>query len=156
MARNNAYALLRERPRSEAEIRRRLAMKGYGPGIADAVVSGLRGEGLVDDAKFARLWIESRMHSNPAGDVVLRHELKEKGVGDAVIEAALGEKAARFDECAIAAGIAKERFARMKKIERPKAMKRVYDFLVRRGFGFDTVRRAIEACREDGRTCNGI
>ncbi|MDD5428022.1 MAG: regulatory protein RecX [Candidatus Omnitrophica bacterium] len=143
-ARNNAYALLRQRPRSEFEIRNRLKMKGYGGEVIDFVVGSLRRIGEIDDARFAKLWIESRMHLNPVGDVVLRHELKEKGVADPLIEDALSKKADEYDEYAIALNMAREQFARLKKIDRRKALKRVYDFLLRRGFKYETVRKIVE------------
>jgi regulatory protein len=144
---NNAYALLRQRPRSEHEIRERLRLKGYEEAIVEDIVALLKKAGDIDDTRFARLWVESRMHLNPAGDVVLKYELKEKGVSEDIIEATLAEKAGKFDEYEVAFSMAKERFERFKKLDRQKAMKRVYDFLVRRGFKYDTVRRIIETLR---------
>lgn len=143
-ATNNAYALLRARPRSEAELRQRLKMKGYKEPLVDAVVEDLRRLGYVDDPKFAKFWIESRMHLNPAGDIVLRNELKAKGVSDPVIDAALAVKAEAYDEYEIAKSMAIERFDRLKKLDRRKAPKRLYDFLLRRGFAYETVRKIIE------------
>ena len=143
-ARNNAYALLRQRPRSEHEIRSRLKLKGYSDAIVEEIASLLEKTGDIDDTKFARLWVESRMHMNPAGDVVLKHELKEKGVSDSIIEATLSEKAGKYDEYEVAFNMAKERFVQFKKLDRRKAMKRVYDFLLRRGFKYDTVRRIVD------------
>ncbi len=143
-ARNNAYALLRQRPRSEFEITSRLKMKGYGEDIVGYVIEVLKGAGETDDARFAKLWVDSRMQTNPVGDVVLRHELKVKGVSDPIIEAALAKKAGDYDEYEIAFSMAGERFERLKKLDRPKALKRLYDFLLRRGFAYNTVRRIIE------------
>jgi len=143
-ARNNAYALLRQRPRSEHEIRERLKLKGYSDAVTEEIIELLKKAGDIDDARFAGLWVESRMSMNPAGDVVLKHELRAKGVSDTIIEATLTEKADKYDEYEVAFSMAKERFERFKKLDRPKAMKRVYDFLLRRGFKYDTVRRIIE------------
>jgi len=143
-ARNNAYSLLRARPRSEFELRQRLKMKGYGAEAIETIASELRRAGQIDDVKFARLWIESRMQCNPAGDVVLRHELKVKGVSDAIIEDALADKAGRYDEFEVAFNMAQERFRQLAKLDKKKALKRLYDFLMRRGFGFDIVQRVIE------------
>ena len=143
-ARNNAYAMLRQRPRSEFEIRSRLKLKGYGNEVIEFVVEGLRSAGEIDDARFAKLWVENRMHLNPVGDVVLRHKLKEKGLSDPIIEAALAGKAEEYDEYEVAFNMAREQFERLKKLDRRKALKRVYDFLLRRGFKYDTVRRIIE------------
>jgi len=144
-AKNNAYALLRQRPRSEHEIRSRLKLKGYDNTSIEKIIADLKRIGDIDDVKFARLWIESRMHMNPAGDVVLKYELKEKGVSDSVIEATLNEKAEKYDEYEVAFNMAKERFERFKKLDRQKASKRVYDFLIRRGFKYDTIRKIIES-----------
>ena len=146
-AKNNAYALLRQRPRSIHEIRSRLKLKGYGEEVVEDVVESLKRIGELDDEKFARFWVESRMHMNPAGDVVLKHELKGKGVSDSVIEAALSEKAVKYDEYEVAFSMAKDRFERFKKLDRQKAMKRVYDFLLRRGFKYENIRRVVESLK---------
>jgi len=143
-AKNNAYALLRQRPRSEYEIRNRLKLKGYDDTIIEEIVAFLKKTGDIDDHKFARIWMESRMHRNPMGDVVLKHELRSKGVKDSIIEATLSEKAAKYDEYEVAFSMASERFKRFKKLDRAKAMKRIYDFLMRRGFKYDTISRIIE------------
>ena len=143
-AKNNAYALLRQRPRSEFEIRQRLKLKGYAGALVDEIVGDLKRTGDVDDEKFAMLWMESRMHSNPVGDVVLKHELKTKGVEDSIIEATLNRKAKNYDEFEVAFSMAGEQFERFKKLDRHKALKRVYDFLMRRGFKYDTIRRITE------------
>ena len=143
-ATNNAYALLRQRPRSEFEIRNRLKLKGYGFEIIDQVVEGLRRAGEIDDARFAKLWVDSRMQTNPVGDVVLRYELKGKGLNDTIIEATLADKAEEYDEYEVAFSMAGERFERLKKLDRKKALKRLYDFLLRRGFKYETVRKVVE------------
>jgi len=143
-ARNNAYALLRQRPRSVYEIRNRLKLKGYAPGVIEDVVANLERTGDLNDEKFARFWVESRMHMNPAGDVVLKHELKRNGISDGIIEAVLAEKAEKYDEYEVALSMAKDRFERLKKLDRRKATKRIYDFMLRRGFKYDNIRRVIE------------
>ena len=141
---NNAYALLRQRPRSVYEIKSRLKLKGYDDPIIEGIVASLERMGDLNDEKFARLWIESRMHMNPAGDVVLKHELKSKGISDSIIEAALIEKAEKYDEYELALSMARDRFERLKKLDRRKATKRIYDFLLRRGFKYDNIRKVVE------------
>lgn len=143
-ARKGAYGLLRSRPRSEAELRLRLKLKGISRLAIDEVVKELKSAGVIDDAKFAWLWIESRMHSNPVGDIVLRHQLKEKGVSDLIIDNTLARKAEEFDEYKIAANMAVEAFSRFSKLSKNKALKRLYDFLYRRGFSYDIVVRVID------------
>ena len=74
----------------------------------------------------------------------LRYELKEKGVNDTIIEATLAKKAEEYDEYEVAFSMAGERFERLKKLDRKKALKRLYDFLLRRGFKYETVRKVVE------------
>ncbi|MCX5686643.1 MAG: regulatory protein RecX [Candidatus Omnitrophica bacterium] len=143
-AKNNVYLLLRTRPRSEEEIRQRLKLKGYDGTVIDNVVDDLKRTGNIDDARFARFWVESRMHMNPMGDVILKHELKSKGVNDPVIEATLQDKAKNYDEYEVAFSMAEERYKRFQKLDRRKALKRVYDFLLRRGFKYETIRKITE------------
>ena len=143
-AKNNAYALLRQRPRSVHEIRNRLKLNGYDDDLIEDIIVTLKRSGDLDDEKFARFWVESRMRMNPAGDVVLKFELKGKGVSDNIIEAVLTEKAEKYDEYELALSMAKERFERLKKLDRRKATKRIYDFLLRRGFKYDNIRRVVE------------
>ena len=140
---NNAYCLLRSRPRSEAEIRMRLKLKGYGAAEIEEAVAALARAGQIDDAKFARLWIDSRMQANPMGDIVLKRELKAKGVSEPIIESALAEKAERYDEYATALNMASERLKQLAKLDRRKALKRLHDFLLRRGFGFEVIQKVI-------------
>jgi len=149
-AKNNAYLLLRTRPRSEEEIRQRLKLKGYDYTVIDGVVDDLKRTGNIDDAKFARFWIDSRMHMNPMGDVILRNELKSKGVNDSVIEATLQDKAKLYDEYEVAFSMAEERYKRFQKLDKRKALKRVYDFLLRRGFKYDTIRKITEGLAGKG------
>ena len=121
-----------------------MKLKGYSGEVIDHVVEALRRAGEIDDARFAKLWVDSRMHANPVGDVILRHELKEKGLSDTIIEATLAKKAEDYDEYEVAFSMAGERFERLKKLDRKKALKRLYDFLLRRGFKYETVRKVVE------------
>lgn len=143
-AKSNAYILLRSRPRSESELRQRLKLKGYKEDIVALIIEDLRRTGDIDDEKFARFWVESRMHLNPAGDIVLRKELREKGVKDIIIEATLARKAEQYDEYEVAFNMAQDKFERLKRLDGRKAVKRLYDFLIRRGFKYETVRDIVE------------
>jgi len=149
-ARNNAYALLRIRPRSEREIRDRLKLKGYAPGLIEEIVEALKKIGDIDDPKFSMAWMESRMRCNPVGDAMLKRELQAKGVSDEIIADTLRYKSENYDEYEIALNMAVPRFERLKRLDRQKAGKRLYDFLLRRGFTYDNVRRVVESVIKKG------
>jgi len=143
-AKNNAHLLLRSRPRSEHEVRQRLKLKGYDDAVINGVIEDLKKTGNINDEKFARFWIESRMNANPMGDVVLKQELKRKGISDLIIEATLQDKANNYDEYEVAFSMAREKYKRFQKLDSRKALKRVYDFLSRRGFKYDIIRKIVE------------
>ncbi len=76
------------RPRSQAEVRRHLVEAGVAEPVVDVVIGRLGERGYLDDAEFARFWVESREQFRPRSPQALRQELRLKGVtGDAIVEA---------------------------------------------------------------------
>jgi regulatory protein len=89
---------LEARSRSVEEVRRRLADAGYRPELIAATLDRLTLIGLLDDELFARGWIESRDRARPRGELALRRELSQRGVGRAEISAALDDRRVQADE----------------------------------------------------------
>jgi len=86
---DQALRLLSYRPRSEYEVRQRLLIRGVAPSVAEQVIGKLVSIGLLDDAAFARYWVENRQTFSPRGRRALTLELRGKGVDGTVIEEAL-------------------------------------------------------------------
>lgn len=86
-----AYCLrsLAAAERTEHELFTRLAGRGYADEVAEAVLGRLQRAGYVDDARFARMWVESRSRTRSLAAPVLRQELRRKGVDDELIDSAL-------------------------------------------------------------------
>jgi len=87
-----AARYLEARPRSEAEVRRRLTDAGYRAELVDAAVGRLRELQYLDDAAFAKAWIESRDRSSPRGEHALRRELGLKGIDRTLADEVLRER----------------------------------------------------------------
>lgn len=85
---NAALRLLSYRPRSVAEVRRRLAKK-WPPPVIDRVILFLQEHNYLDDAAFAQLWRRGREQRKPRGQRALQQELRQLGVDREVIEEAL-------------------------------------------------------------------
>ena len=83
-AMNAALRFLSYRPRSEAEVRRRLARR-FEPSIIESAVAFLKENRYLDDAAFAQLWRRSRERSRPKGPRVLEQELRRFGVSREII-----------------------------------------------------------------------
>jgi regulatory protein len=89
-----AARFLEARSRSVEEVRRRLRDAGYRPELVAGAIERLTELGMLDDAAFARAWVESRDRARPRGARALRDELRRKGVAGADIEAALAVREA--------------------------------------------------------------
>lgn len=135
-----AMGLLSYRPRSEAEIRRRLRQKGHDEATIVEALGRLRRTGLLDDESFARYWVENRFQFNPRGVMALRQELRQKGVEDRIIEAVLAE----YDEEEAAARAVERAARRLHRLDGPTFRRRLSDYLRRRGFPYEVIRPLVE------------
>ena len=131
-----ALRLLARRPRSEKELRQRLQRRGITPALIDETVEKLTTQGYVNDAEFARFWVESRETASPRGKRLLTWELRGKGVATETATAATEEVS--DEEAAYRAAVKRVRSMRTSDVQ--EFRRRLGDFLVRRGFGWDTVR----------------
>lgn len=138
--------LLKTRPRTCFEVAARLQERGL-PGFQiDSVLQQLTKLQLLDDARFARDWVRWRDRFHPSGAYLLQHELEEKGVEAAVIEAVLAERETadwREDigikcdistDASLAADLVRRRQERMADVPIEKQRQRLLQLLLRRGF----------------------
>ena len=137
-----AHRLLNVRPRSEKELKDRLFRKGFDRTTVYSVIPLLKEKNVIDDFRFAKLWIESRMRVSPKGEVLLRKELRDKGVPDGIIEEVLAEK--EKDENTLARTLVADKMKTLKSLPKEKARKKIFDFLARRGFDFDVIEDVIK------------
>ncbi len=77
-------------PRTRAELQGDLLSRGIPEDVAARVLDRFTEVGLIDDALYARMWVDSRQRSRGSARGVLRQELRRKGVSAEVIEDAVG------------------------------------------------------------------
>ena len=87
-----AGRFLEARPRSSAEVRRRLSGAGYRDELVEGAITKLLEFGVLDDQAFARMWVESRDRARPRGERAIRQELIQKGIERETIELVLSER----------------------------------------------------------------
>ena len=87
-----AGRFLEARPRSSAEVRRRLSGAGYRDELVEGAINKLLEFGVLDDQAFARMWVESRDRARPRGERAIRQELIQKGIERETIELVLSER----------------------------------------------------------------
>lgn len=134
-----ALRLLAQRPRSETEMRTRLAMRGVDPEAISEEMERLRQAGLLDDEKFARAWVEDRKRLAPRGRRMLRYELLGRGIQPESVDLVTSDIDDR--ETAIALARTKARGAAIASYD--AFLARVGSFLRRRGFDYAVAADAV-------------
>ncbi len=80
-----AVKLLSRREHSIQELRRKLARKEFSNGVIDAVVSNLQEADLVSDARYAEVFVRSRINRGD-GPMKVLASLRERGIDDVLID----------------------------------------------------------------------
>jgi regulatory protein len=147
-ARAVALDLLARKPWSRRDLTGRLRRRGAPPDVADAVVAELEARGYVDDRAFAAAWAESRARGRSLGRARLREELRARGVARPLIEAAIARAFEDTDELTRAQGAAVRRLVALRRRAPDQAVRRLHDYLRRRGYPGDVVRQVLRTvCR---------
>jgi regulatory protein len=76
-------------PRTRAELAATLAKRGVTDDVGETVLSRFAEVGLIDDAMFSRMWVESRHRGRGLSGRALQQELRRKGVDDETARDAL-------------------------------------------------------------------
>jgi regulatory protein len=142
VAYDRALKFLSYRPRSTAEVQRRLMEKGYDVSTIEQVTDRLTRAGLLDDVAFARYWIENRDTFKPRSHRALRYELRRKGVADAVISDLLDDHDEEDASYRAARARVKKLTRRYKDTETVRS--KLLAFLSRRGFSYYTARETVD------------
>ncbi len=139
-AHEKALRFLEPRPRSSAEVKQHLLKKRVAEDVIEAVLARLTDAKLLDDAAFARYWVENREEFRPRSERALRFELRRKGLDSDAIADAVGS--IDEDESAYRAGLARAR--RWSNLEYREFFEKLGSFLVRRGFPYPVAKGAVE------------
>jgi len=136
-----AADLLSRRAWTEVELTRRLTRRGAPPDVAAAVVADMVGRGYVDDAAFARHFVETRA-ARGYGASRIAADLRARGVAAGLVSAALVDldPGAQIDR---ARAIARRRLPALRRVAPDRAAGRLRDHLLRRGFPPGVVMRVV-------------
>lgn len=128
-----ALDFLSYRPRTENEIRQNLEKHKVPEEIIAEVMERLENAGLVNDARFAELWVENRSEMRPRSRRALAYELKQRGVSEDAIRRAV----AGVDDEELAFQAASRQAQKLRHLDWQEFRQKMYGFLARRGFNYD-------------------
>ncbi|HID52961.1 MAG TPA: regulatory protein RecX, partial [Anaerolineae bacterium] len=136
-AKQAAIRFIEYRPRSTAEVRRRLRQKGFDEAAIDHAIERLQAVALLDDLAFARYWVDQRETFKPRSQMALRQELQQKGVNRDIIDEAI----APVDDMATARRLAQKQAPRWHNLEEEAFRAKMAGYLQRRGFPYDIIKQ---------------
>jgi regulatory protein len=146
-----ALRLLGYRPRTEYEMRSRLAEYGYEEDCIENVIARLLEKKYLDDRQFAEDWVENRSTFRPRGRRLLTMELRQKQVSENQIRTALET----IPEDAILVRQAAEKYCtKLKGLDKQSFKRKLYGFLARKGFNYDDIKPILEEMWEENSSLN--
>ena len=139
-----AFNLLGYKPRSIAEMRARLLEKEWAnAAVVEQVIARLQELKYLDDEAYAANFAQSRLSAKPVGRSRLRRDLQRKKLPSQAVESALDQAYEERDENDLIDEAIRKRTRVKGPPATPEEAKKLFDYLIRRGFGFDLARRKI-------------
>lgn len=149
-ARAKALDYLSYKPRTAAEVRRKLARSGFDEVVADDAVARMRDLGYVDDAGYAHDYARERFRHKGHGPRRIAYDLRRRGVARHHIETALDDLRQEVDLLQSARELARKRWKRLAREDDPyKRRRKLSGYLRRRGYSFDVIRRVTEELEDE-------
>lgn len=137
------------RARSRAELAKKLAQRNVPTEIAERLLDRFTEVGLIDDAAFARDWIEQRQATRGLARRALAQELRRKGIAEETATEALAEVETE-DEEAVARELVRRKLRSVRSLEPEKAVRRLVGMLARKGHSPGVAYRVVREELGDG------
>ena len=119
------------------ELMQKLLLKGFEKMLIEAVLDELQEENLINDYRYATMFIESRQRKNPEGRFLLAQRLSAKGIDRDTVQRALD---VQFGEEQTIAYVQKAYQLAMRKSDEQKAQL----ILQKKGFSSYEIRLGLE------------
>ncbi len=131
------------RARTRSELETKLSSKDVPEDVAARLLDRFEEVGLVDDAAFAREWVEQRQSGRGLARRALAMELRRKGVDDEVAREALDEIDPE-DELEVARALVRAKLRTVRNLDRDKAVRRLVGMLARKGHSAGVAFRVVK------------
>ncbi len=140
-AQDLALSYISGKMRTEKEVCGKLRLNGFDEDIVKKVLDFLKKYDYVNDYNYCLAFIRQSLKLNPMGYFAIRQKLKIAGVEDYNIEKAWNES--NVDQLKYAEFITDKKL-KGKKIADEKEMRKLQDFLLRKGYSYDIIKDIIK------------
>ena len=134
-----AVRALARRAHSSAELRALLLRRKAAKADVEAVLARLRDHGFLDDVRFARSFVASRIEDRLEGRARVRRDLAARRVRPDVADEALHSGFEAVDEAQLLRQYLRRKLRVSKPLDKPSAVQGLYRRLLRAGFRSDTI-----------------
>lgn len=147
---NKAYFFLKFRSRTKKEVEIYLKKKAerfhWDRGVVDGAIAQLEEQGLIDDVKFIEWFVDQRNRAKPKSKFVLQAELQRLGVSKDLVDSYFTDSPQ--DEDALALEALRPKWYKFQSLPKRERFQKIVSFLSRRGFSFDSIKKAIQTIEE--------
>jgi len=135
------------RPRSEKEVLDYLRKKGIGEETQKLVINKLKKLEFLNDKQFASWLLEKRSFDQPRGKHQLKTELLRKGIDKEIVDYLLTQRTEK-QELTLAQKLIMKKLPRLANLPPEEKRKKLYSFLINRGFEWEIVKEAVDKLLE--------
>lgn len=140
-AKDIALKFLSYKARSEKEVRDKLVSKEVESMTIDRVIEFLKRYDYINDEKFANSYVRERIRLKLEGRKKLVYDLRQKGIKQEIIDHVLDNT--DIDEIDQAIQLLEKKVHDKTELD-IKEKQRIYQFLLRKGFSYDIIKKAFD------------
>lgn len=133
-----ALRLITRTDRTEAQLRQKLAVRGFSEEEIEDAVAYLKENGFIDDAKFIEK-AEKIAEDRFLGNMGLKDYFARKGIDKELLD-----RLPQVDEFSIAQKLIRKKAHLLRDVSQEKKKAKIAGFLLRRGFSWDTINKCLK------------
>ena len=145
--RNKVIKYLARREHSRYELYKKLNRKDYNRSNINQILDELEDKDYINDERFARSWIKSRLRLKPRGPRLIKKELAQKGVAKSLQDRLIFELVSEEKELEMAEKLSRKWLR--KKRDKENLDKKLYRYLSNKGFSGNISMTILDNFRDE-------
>lgn len=139
----HAMKLINRKPLSRVQLMEKLQKHGCTPGIIERVLTRVTAIGALDDKALARELVEEIDRRRPAGPLLKRAKLMQRGVAESIIEEIVTSSSGKATQIEAARALLASRSKSMAKLSDLERKRKQWSLLARRGFEEEVIEAVV-------------